>query len=253
MIYITLAGEEFRFTEERSLLIGRAIDADIRPANPYVSRRHGRLAPTPGGWVYEDLGGTHGTFRAGARVNRLVLIGPTTLLLGKPGLGAEIHIHPQHDSRIFICYRRGDTSGHAGRLRDQLAETFGDSQIFLDIDNMGIGEDFRERVTRTIASCKAVIVVIGRGWASIQDDLGRRRLSEDDDSVRLEVRAALRHAPRVKVIPVLVQGASMPSERDLPRDLHQLTRINGLLLPDDHWRHEMPRLVQTLEEIMRSG
>jgi hypothetical protein len=35
---------------------------------------------------------------------------------------------------VFLCYRRNDTSAVTGRLSDRLRLHFGDSNVFLDID-----------------------------------------------------------------------------------------------------------------------
>jgi len=49
-------------------------------------------------------------------------------------------------------------------------------------------------------------VPIGRQWATLADEEGRRRLDDPDDYVRFEVQAALERG--VRVIPVLAPGGS---------------------------------------------
>jgi len=249
-IRLLAAGVEYSFATEKEIWLGRADTADVRLSNPHVSRRHGRLVPTAAGWLYEDAGSTHGTRYRGRLIKRLPLVKPVTLLLGEPGRGEEVHIRPQHPWRIFICYRRQDTAGHAGRLRDRLAEGFGDSQVFLDIEQVRIGEDFVDRTTRVVGSCRALLVVIGQRWLTATDPHGRRRLDDEKDYVRLEITTALRSTPPIAVIPVLVQGATMPTEEQLPPDLRTLSRLNALLAPDERWRPEVDRLIELLESIM---
>jgi TIR domain len=128
---------------------------------------------------------------------------------------------------------------------------FGDSQVFLDTEHVGIGEDFVDRTTRVVGSCRAVLVVIGQRWLSVVDAQGRRRLDDEDDYVRLEIATALRRAPPTAVIPVLVHGARMPTEEELPVDLRALSRRNALVAPDERWRPEVDRLIERLETIMR--
>jgi hypothetical protein len=251
VIRLIASGIDYTFANDNEILIGRAESADVRLANPYVSRRHGRLTRRSEGWVYEDIGSTRGTMFRGRRIEELLLVGPVTLLLGEPGRGEEVHIRPEHPSRIFICYRRDDAGGHAGRLRDRLAAAFGDSQIFLDIDRISIGEDFVDRVTRVVSSCRVLLVVIGRRWLDCQDDHGGRRIDDPQDYVRLEILTALRRTSGITVIPILVQGASMPREEDLPSDIAALSRRNALILPDERWRSEIDLLVERLETIMR--
>jgi hypothetical protein len=252
-IVLLAGGVEYSFSDQEEIRLGRADTADVHFSNPHVSRRHGRLTRTPDGWLYEDTGSRHGTRYHGRPITRLPLVKPVTLLLGEPGRGEEVHIRPQHPSRIFICYRREDSAGHAGRLRDRLAEAFGDSQVFLDIEHVGIGEDFVNRITGVVGSSRAVLVVIGQRWQSATDARGRRRLDDENDYVRLEIATALRNPGRVTVIPILVQGARMPTEEELPEELRPLARRNALLAPDERWRPEVDRLIERLEAIMASS
>jgi hypothetical protein len=59
-----------------------------------------------------------------------------------------------------------------------------------------------------------LIAIIGPNWLGTQDD-GPRRLDDPDDWVRLEVEAAISRG--IRVIPVLVDGARMPVETELPQ------------------------------------
>ena len=54
---------------------------------------------------------------------------------------------------IFICYRRDDTAGHTGRLRDALSAEFGSDEIFRDLDTISPGDDFVEAMSHGVASC----------------------------------------------------------------------------------------------------
>ncbi|HEV3470998.1 MAG TPA: SUMF1/EgtB/PvdO family nonheme iron enzyme [Pyrinomonadaceae bacterium] len=147
--------------------------------------------------------------------------------------------------RIFISYRRDDCAGHAGRLFDRLAVYFGDEQIFMDLEQLEPGVDFLEVIEEAIGSCEILIALIGRGWLTSRDDSGRR-LDNPNDFVRLEIAAAF--ARGVRVIPVLVQGAQMPRPQDLPEDLSPLSRRHALELSDLRWRHDVDRLIRTIEK-----
>lgn len=250
---LVAAGSEFAFSGDKELTIGRGPDNDIQLSSPYVSGRHGKLVPCAEGWVYEDTRSRNGTYHAGNRIERLVLIGPVTLLLGRPGRGEELHIHPRPRSSIFICYRRGDSGGHAGRLRDQLAERFGDSRIFRDIERLPVGEDFVDAITRTLDHCRVMLVVIGRDWLTATDKHGLRRIDDPSDPVRLEIVTALRKSPAATVIPVLVQGAQMPEAEELPDDLRPLARRGASIAPDELWQPSTDRLVTALEELLVSA
>jgi len=119
--------------------------------------------------------------------------------------------------RIFISYRRQDTAGHTGWLRDRLAARFGDDQVFMDVATLEPGSDFPEAIRAELAVCDVLVAVIGPGWATATDAQGRRRLDDSHDFVRVEVETALRRG--VRVIPVLTEGAVMPGAEQLPKSL----------------------------------
>ena len=48
--------------------------------------------------------------------------------------------------KIFLSYRRQDSVGVAGRIYDRLRAHFGDDAIFMDIDSIPFGVDFREHI-----------------------------------------------------------------------------------------------------------
>ena len=151
-------------------------------------------------------------------------------------------------SEIFISYRREDAPAHAGRLYDGLIEEFGAQQVFMDVDTLEPGVDFVERLHSAVGTADAVLVVIGRGWLNAKNLDGERRLDDPEDFVRLEVGLALTGEP--VVIPVLVGGATMPSEEDLPPELVQLARRNALTMIDSDWRSGLARLVAALRRIV---
>jgi formylglycine-generating enzyme required for sulfatase activity len=158
---------------------------------------------------------------------------------------------PKKAFKIFISYRRDDSAGHTGRIYDSLAATFGEAQIFMDVDHIEPGQDFMQVIENAVSSCDVLIAIIGRDWVTAR---GRttRRLDDPRDFVRLEIGAALKQ--NILIIPVLVQGASMPRAQALPADLAELVRRNALEVSDLRWRHDVDRLVKALErERTRSG
>jgi DNA-binding HxlR family transcriptional regulator len=149
---------------------------------------------------------------------------------------------------IFISYRRAESAGHAGRIADRLIEHFGEDRIFRDVDSIEAGLDFAEAIERAIGSFEVLIAVIGRNWSTATDEAGHNRLENPDDYVRLEIAAALQR--NIRVIPVLVQGAAMPSAEELPDDLAPLARRQAFELHDSTWRDELERLITTLDRLL---
>ena len=152
-------------------------------------------------------------------------------------------------SGIFICYRRDDSQDAAGRLHDRLVDAYGVGRVFIDIDSVPLGIDFVEHVTEQIGKCSAVIVMIGRQWHTIKDKKRRRRLDNEDDLVRAEIRAALQQ--KIPVIPVTVQNAAIPHAEDLPDDIRLLARRNGIDLSATRWTTDVDRLIKELDRVMK--
>jgi hypothetical protein len=147
---------------------------------------------------------------------------------------------------VFVSYRRDDTGGRAGRLADALAAKFGRRHVFQDVTALKPGASFDDQVDHAIGTSDVVLVVIGRGWADDPDGHGGRRLDRADDFVRHEVRAALRGD--VVVVPVLVDGAELPSEQSLPDDLRPLVRRQAATIRDESWHRDVDALIRQLTD-----
>ena len=147
---------------------------------------------------------------------------------------------------IFMSYRRNDAAGHAGRLYDRLSLHFGTDRVFRDLDSLVYGTQFLEAIRQAVSTCDSLVAVIGREWLSVSKPGGGRRLDDPRDFVRLEVAAALERG--IPVIPVLVEGAAMPDEADLPLPLVRLCQYNGLELSDSRWDFDVGRLITALEQ-----
>jgi len=112
------------------------------------------------------------------------------------------------DAGVFISYRRDDSAGYAGRIHERLASVLGEDAVFRDFDDLRPGMDFASAIEQEISSCTVLLVLIGERWLEARDARGRRRIDDPGDFVRIEVSRAL--SRNVRVIPVLLGGASMP-------------------------------------------
>ena len=109
---------------------------------------------------------------------------------------------------LFVTYRREDSAAYAGRLHDLLVEEFGDDHVFQDVAAIDPGEDFEVAIDAALDEADAVLVVIGPNWLAPSAD-GLPRLHDAEDYVRIEVSRSL--AKSIRVVPVLVGGAALPS------------------------------------------
>jgi hypothetical protein len=146
---------------------------------------------------------------------------------------------------IFICYRRDDAEGYAGRLFDRLNYRFS-RRVFMDVTGIRPGADFSRVIQDTVGSCHVLIAVIGRDWITLKDGAtNQRRLDLDNDYVRREIATAL--SRNITVIPVLVRGAEMPTSELLPPDLAPLSLRNALEITDGDFDHDVQRLIEAVE------
>lgn len=120
--------------------------------------------------------------------------------------------------KIFISYRRSDAGALAGRIADTLQADFGTSNVFYDHESILAGAQFPDSIRRALVESTVVLVLIGRNWLASADDAGRRRLDIEEDFVRIEIATALA-CPNVMIVPVLLEGAAMPSAGELPAAL----------------------------------
>lgn len=149
---------------------------------------------------------------------------------------------------VFISYRRQETAPYARSLHDELTRRLGSQQVFMDVDSIEVGVDFAEAIQRAIDACQVLLALIGSQWLTIADANGQRRLDNPDDTVRLEIEAAL--ARNTRVIPVLVDNTPMPDGRQLPESLAPLTRRNALDLSYNRYAHDLERLVEAVGNVI---
>jgi uncharacterized membrane protein YhaH (DUF805 family) len=152
------------------------------------------------------------------------------------------------DGRIFINYRRGDSQGSAGRLYDQLSHHFERDRIFIDVDAIEPGVDFVVSLDKQVSNCSAFIAVIGPGWLNARNADGQRRLDDPSDYVRVEIESALKRD--IRVIPVLVDGASMPRASDLPGTLEPLSRRNAMEIAHHRFAADCDNLAAAIKRAL---
>jgi formylglycine-generating enzyme required for sulfatase activity len=148
-------------------------------------------------------------------------------------------------STVFISYRREITAGEARALFNDLIERLGKNSVFMDVDSIALGRDFRGALQKTLASCDLMLVLIGRNWADVKDEEGRTRLENSGDFVRLEIEAALKRD--IVVMPVLVQGAHMPAAEQLPPEIRDLAYRNGFELSHTRWESDIGEMIRRLD------
>lgn len=148
-------------------------------------------------------------------------------------------------AKIFISYRRSDTSAVSGRIYDRLIEVLDASEVFKDVDDIPLGSNFKTVITEKIGQSETVLVLIGKEYCKVANEDGSLRLFDNEDPVRIEVVTAL--ASNARVIPVLAEGAKMPQRSELPEDMHELVDLNAAsILPDPHFHTSFDSFLKSL-------
>src|SRR5215470_19381616 len=118
---------------------------------------------------------------------------------------------------VFINYRGEDSQTAADLIDRELAACFGPDLVFLDWRSIPAGVDFEQELWRRLRACSVLLVVIGPHWLSLTGEAGGRRIDDPRDWIRREIVAAF--AGGLRVIPVLTDGARLPSAAELPADI----------------------------------
>jgi hypothetical protein len=147
---------------------------------------------------------------------------------------------------FFVSYRRDQSSWPARILHDELVRRFGDDAVFKDSDSIQAGQAWPEQLEAAIQGASVVLVVIGPQWADARDRSGRQRLEDPQDWVRLEVEKALA-SDQAQVVPVLVDGATMPAASALPDSLRPLTEHQAFALTVEKWSSDLDALVASIQ------
>lgn len=147
--------------------------------------------------------------------------------------------------RIFISYRRDDSAGYARAITDELGRRFGADRVFIDVDDIHAGQPFSEVIQRSVGSSAVLLALIGKRWQGERDG-APPRIRENADFVRQEVAAGLA-APGMRVIPVLLDGTTMPDPAQLPPELRALAGRNALELDNSRFAADMAHLVREVE------
>ncbi|HEV2714513.1 MAG TPA: hypothetical protein VGU64_04565 [Terriglobales bacterium] len=56
--------------------------------------------------------------------------------------------------KIVLSYRRSDSDVITGRIRDNLANHYGEDAVFMDIDSIPLGFDYREQMRDALSDNK---------------------------------------------------------------------------------------------------
>ncbi len=149
--------------------------------------------------------------------------------------------------KIVISYRRSDMAAMAGRIFDRLTTHYGNDAVYMDVDSVPFGTDYRSHFRQTMERADVLIAVIGANWLG-RDGVGAVRMLKDADPVRVEIETALER--QIPIIPVLIDGAKMPESSELPTSFGNFAYLNAAEVESGRDFHaHMERLTAAIDRI----
>jgi hypothetical protein len=145
---------------------------------------------------------------------------------------------------VFISYRRQSAPGEARAIFENLTHRLGQNSVFMDVDSISLGRDFRSELQKTLTACDLMLVIIDKDWVADKDDKGQRRLDNPGDYVRMEIETALKRD--IVVTPVLVKGAQMPGAEELPAEIRDLVYRNAFEITVNRWGSDLQEMIRRL-------
>jgi hypothetical protein len=139
----------------------------------------------------------------------------------------------------------------AGRIFDRLSAHYGENSVFMDIDDIPFGIDFRNHIHEVLLRTDVLIAVIGPNWLG-RDGAGASRMQAESDPVRVEIETALEH--KTAIIPVLIDGAKMPESKELPPTFGNFAFLNALEISSGRdFRLHLERLIGAIDHLATPG
>jgi TIR domain len=151
-------------------------------------------------------------------------------------------------AKLIISYRRADSAAMTGRIRDRLVGQYTASLVFMDVEDIPFGIDFRDHIRAELLRSDLLLVIVGKEWLGTHADGTPARILSETDPVRIEVETALQNA--IPVIPVLVNGGQMPEPSDLPESLRNFAFLNAATVDAGRDFHvHMDRLIVGIDAV----
>lgn len=145
---------------------------------------------------------------------------------------------------VFLSYRIADSVYAVREISNRMARRLGRTRVFRDQDSLALGSLYPRRIRKALEDCDVMVVVIGPQWLDARDKLGRRKIDDERDWVRIEIRTALEH--RKQVVPVLLDGTSLPAPEQLPADIRRLAYAQACEIRHQSFDADVERLIQSL-------
>jgi hypothetical protein len=160
--------------------------------------------------------------------------------------GGDLTLVTTPSPTIFISYRRHDSGQIAQQIQTPLKGRFPHDRIFCDVASIDAGADFKAAIEKAIVESNLVLVIFGPNWLVGTD--GQSVRDNPEDYARFEIEIANRH--KKPIVPLLVNGAVMPSAAELPRSVASFfPQLNASTVrPGDAFYTDMDALARVKEQ-----
>lgn len=148
--------------------------------------------------------------------------------------------------RVFISYRRTESGGSAGRIRDRLISVFGRRNVFVDVDKVRYGADFQRAINEAINQCDVFLAVIGQDWVTGGHPARSGGEPGARDYVYGEIEVALQQG--ITIIPVLVDEATMPAKEAMPASVAALADLNASAIRHTRFDADVKELIRSIDD-----
>lgn len=146
--------------------------------------------------------------------------------------------------RIFISYRRADTGIVAPFLFKELERNFGEKIVFMDTQDIRIGENWVSKINEALIESSILIILIGKLWLTLKDKDNKRRITKNDDWVRNEI---LHFKNNNKyIIPLLLYKDFLLNKNKLPKELKFLQSIQSYFFNSEDISNSSTKLIELI-------
>ena len=146
--------------------------------------------------------------------------------------------------KVFLSYRREDSEAETRNILLSL-QRLGNEDVFMDRTSLEPGSRWPDKIRDALERATIVLVIIGPRWLTSLSQDGRRRIDSKEDWVHLELKIAIEK--NKTIVPVLVNGAKMPSAMSLPDNLSEITNRQAVRLHQESWDNDILSVLRKIQ------
>jgi hypothetical protein len=136
---------------------------------------------------------------------------------------------------IFVSHRSADSTWFLHLVVDHLRSTLRPHPVFADTD-LRVGQVWPDQIDAELRRCAALVALIGPNWSS------------GSQALQHEIRTALERG--ILLLPVLFDGAAMPTRAALPEAIGALADRHALRVDPSHLRDDLVRIEQEVRRVL---